>query len=349
MKSSAQKLVGLTLDDGWEVIELLPISEYATGGNFSVGYQVRSPAGKLGFLKALDYSKALRAPDPAIAFQKMTETFNFERDVLNKCRDKNLDRIVAAISEGKVTIPRAADGGVVQYLIFELADGDIRKHIGIAESFDLAWTLRSLHHITTGLWQLHSLGIAHQDLKPSNVLVFDKSLSKIADLGRAAQRGYRPPHHDYAIAGDPSYAPPELLYGQVDPEWNCRRFGCDAYLLGSMVTFFFMGVDATTLMFKELQPSFHYKNWGGTYQEVLPFIRYAFDNVVMAFNRSVTKDFRDELTAIVQQLCEPDPQLRGHPLNRRTGGNQYSLERYVSRFNLLASRKEQGLIWSFRL
>ena len=31
--------------------------------------------------------------------------------------------------------------------------------------------------------------IAHQDLKPSNVLVFSRRISKVGDLGRAAVRG----------------------------------------------------------------------------------------------------------------------------------------------------------------
>src|SRR5262249_27237780 len=122
----------------------------------------------------------------------------------------------------------------------ELADsGDVRKYLDVAARFDSAWVLRSLHHVATGLRQLHSAGIAHQDVKPSNVLVFDAKISKVADLGRASSQGESPPHEDHHIAGDPEYAPPELCYHHVVPDWNQRRLGCDAYLLGSMVVFFF--------------------------------------------------------------------------------------------------------------
>src|ERR687892_267014 len=59
--------------------------------------------------------------------------------------------------------------------------------------------------------------------KPSNVLLFDGDESKLGDLGRAAAQGYEPPHEDSYIAGDQTYAPPELLYHHMDPEWSRRR------------------------------------------------------------------------------------------------------------------------------
>ena len=77
---------------------------------------------------------------------------------------------------------------------------------------------RSLHHIAVGLQQIHGQGIAHQDLKPSNVLVFNGNNSKIGDFGRSAYKGHIPPHENNNVAGDLTYAPPELLYGYVDPD-----------------------------------------------------------------------------------------------------------------------------------
>lgn len=64
----------------------------------------------------------------------------------------------------------------VFYLIFELADGDIRRHLAVQESLDLAFVLRTLHHVAVGLDQLHRADIAHQDLKPSNVLIYTKEM-----------------------------------------------------------------------------------------------------------------------------------------------------------------------------
>src|SRR6266851_917241 len=58
------------------------------------------------------------------------------------------------------------------------ADGDVRKHLSPTQSLDIVWILRCLHHIATGLHQLHSAKVAHQDLKPSNVLAFRTARGK---------------------------------------------------------------------------------------------------------------------------------------------------------------------------
>ena len=343
MLPSAERLSGMTLDNGWRVLSSIPKTQNSTGGNFSVGYLVEAPDGKRAFLKALDYSGAFSAPDPAIELQAITEAFNFERNVLAKCKDERLDHVVTAITDGTVRLNNATDSGVVQYLIFELADGDVRKQANLSERFDIAWSLRSLHNVAVGLQELHYRDIAHQDLKPSNVLIFKRNISKVADFGRAAYKGHVPPHENLEVAGDPTYAPVELLYGYIDPEWNRRRLGCDLYLLGSMAVYFFLGAGVTTLILKELPEAFHWKNWGGTFDDVLPYINDAFQIVLEHYQKALPASLQNDLTEVVGYLCEPDPRLRGHPKNRTTY-NKLSLERFVSKFNLLAKRAELKLL-----
>ncbi|MCE2558759.1 MAG: hypothetical protein J4F98_09135 [Acidobacteria bacterium] len=55
----------------------------------------------------MDYRKALEADDPARALQAMTAAFNFERDILEKCRDRRLSRVVTVLDSGQV---RPANG-----------------------------------------------------------------------------------------------------------------------------------------------------------------------------------------------------------------------------------------------
>jgi len=248
--------------------------------------------------------------------------------------------LVVALEDGSVKVDDDPFGfGTVNYLIFELGDGDVRSYLSIAGKFDVAWTLRCLHHVATGLHQLHSSGVAHQDLKPSNVLVFEGVLSKVADLGCASIKGMECPRDGRRIAGDRTYAPPELLYGYQDGEWSRRRQACDLYHLGSLATFFFCGLGMTAMIFKQLSPSHHPRVWGGTYHEVLPEVRDSFGLALLELEKSISVPaLRKPVCGAVGQLCDPDPYLRGHPRNRVGFANRYSLERYVALFDLMAQR-----------
>ena len=332
----AQLLVGKELSNGWKVEKLIDRSTSATGGHFSTSYIVRSLSGDQAFLKAMDYRKALESPDPAKALQRMTEAFNFERDVLQKCMSNNLSRIVKVLDSG--TVPAGGDdpSSVVQYLIFELARGDIRSFVDYSKAVDNAWILRSLHQASAALRQLHNAQIAHQDLKPSNLLVFDDKRSKLADLGRASDRQHSSPFDDLPCAGDRSYAPPELLYGHISQDWRIRRLACDLYLLGSLLVYFYTSVSITHMIFSRLDEEHHYDNWGGPYEEVLPYIRRVFSQLVRDLSEKLPPVFSAELVEVVKQLCDPDPLQRGHPKTIMYLGNQYSLERYVSKFDMLA-------------
>ena len=106
------------------------------------------------------------------------------------------------------------------------------------KKFDLAFIFRSLHNTAVGLQQLHKNGIAHQDLKPSNVLVFDK-VSKISDLGRASTQEISFRYDNLIIPGDRNYAPIEQLYNYHFCNDFEEKFAADLYLLGSLFIFFF--------------------------------------------------------------------------------------------------------------
>jgi eukaryotic-like serine/threonine-protein kinase len=340
--TAAEQLTGVELEGGWKVIERIQSPPGSTGGHFSCSYKVIGPEEKEAFLKALDFSKAFESDDPARALQTLTEAYNFERDVLEACRDKHMDRVVRVLADGRITVGAGGTNTVVQYLIFEAAEGDIRSRLQ-DHGAEIAWKLRCLQQIATGLKQLHRVGIAHQDVKPSNILTFAEKISKIADLGRAARKGYNPPHEDLDCAGDLSYAPPELLYGQVDTDWNRRRAGCDVYLLGSMVVFFFTGLSTTGILMNALDDEHHWKRWDGSYDEVLPYIRVAFNRLIGTFEGEIeSQKLREELVPIVRQMCDPDPSLRGDPTNRERGSNPFALDRYVTRFDLLARRAAIG-------
>jgi serine/threonine protein kinase len=298
--------------------------------------------GRKAFLKALDFSSALRDSDPAEALRQLTSAFVFERNVNRKCATDGLKRIVRCIGDGSIRVTDK-DDGIVQYLILELADGDVRNLLSSWSQVNDAWILGALHHAAVGLHELHSKGIAHQDLKPSNMLTFGTGSCKIGDLGRCAYSGHSSPHKDQRIAGDWSYAPPELLYNEIPNSWEARHMACDLYLLGSMVVFMFCGITTTGALLARLPQDKHYLFWRGFYRDLLPFVQNAFADLIVEISGQVPEWVRPEIIEIVRQLCQPDPEHRGHPRNLQMPGNMYSSERYISRFNYLATRAERRL------
>lgn len=180
MPTPAEQLEGPTLDNGWTVGPMIPRTPGHTGGHFSCAYNVSHSNGKGAFLKAMDYTSALSSADPAATLNLLTSAFLFEREVLQECADRKLTHIVKAIDGGKVNV----GGMVVEYLVFEQARGDIRDCLDTLTQFNLTWTITCIHNICVGMRQLNGSSIAHQDLKPSNVLDFAQNSQKLADLGR---------------------------------------------------------------------------------------------------------------------------------------------------------------------
>ena len=177
------------LNDTWRVVAKDDLSD-STGGSFSVGYIVADRSDKQAFLKALDFSEAMKGPNPTLVLQSLTSAYNYEKRLLDACRGRKLDRVAVSIDDGVIPVGDLHPSLPVPYLIFERARGDVRSQLDVGNRFELAFCLRTLHHCATGIQQLHGLTIAHQDLKPSNVLVFDDMDCRVADLGRSSLAEY---------------------------------------------------------------------------------------------------------------------------------------------------------------
>jgi serine/threonine protein kinase len=345
--NAAKKLEGQTLVDGWKVISRLRDHPGATGGTASVGYLVEHPDGRQGFCKALDYAKAFSNLLTADALHRMTEKYIFERDIHRKCSTFRMSKIVTALADGSITIegcpiPR------VDYIIFELADSDIRHQLDLDPDLEARLRLRALHNINTAIQQLHAHDIAHQDVKPSNVLVCTegaaRKVNKLGDLGSATDAS-RPASHDGdIIPGDDGYAPPEQLYRHIYHDFATRRCASDLYQLGSLVTFMFSGVSMNALLFAELDSAYLWFNWRGSYDEILPYLESAFGNVLGNIQKVLPKELSDELIEVIRYLCEPNPERRGHPDNRKTIESRYGLQRVVTQFDRLVRKAELSVL-----
>lgn len=340
--SAVHDLIGKTLKTGWKVTEKVKAKPGSSGGAFSVCY-LAEKEGAVGFLKAINVLTFLNDDDIDFtkAMAETLNTFNFEKEILEKCGSKNLSKVSKLLDAGSENISGYIINNV-NYLIFEKADDDVRNHINFSNNIDLAWKLRSLHNIAVGIKQLHGIDISHQDLKPSNVFVFNKEVSKIGDLGRALSDTILGPHSNRNFAGDSRYAPPEVFHMYVLPDWNDKVFAIDCYLLGSMAAYYITGQSMTALIGKQINSSINILSL--TFQQALPYWIEAFDNVLANLDSDL-KDFidKDLFISNIRMLCYPDPKNRGHHKNINGNGNSFNMERFVEAFNLMARKAEINL------
>lgn len=285
-------------------------------------------------------------------FTHAINAYHFERSVLDHCHGSNMDRVVTALDYGECVLTIDGVKEPLFYIVFELAEGDIRLQVSKEKRFNLLWCVGALHHIAIAINQLHEGGICHNDIKPGNVLFFSDKMQKLADLGRATSETVSAPHDDKHDIGDPVYAPPEFVYpcdaetAKKLCETDCRRAG-DLYQLGSIAFFLLSGKALTPAIVERLalehRPPVEGDGWAGTLQGVLPFWREAFsramDDVLVPTlptdEQGTLTDVGRALHTAILQLAEPDRALRGHPLNFRGTQDQRGVERYITLFDSL--------------
>jgi serine/threonine protein kinase len=335
--SGTMLAIGSTVGSGWVVTRHLAREPHATGGNFSEGYLAERSAQK-GFVKVFDVMRAAGGPDPLRQIEAATKAFNFERDLLAKCKAKNLSHVVVPIEDGVIDRP----GGLpLHYIVFEAADGDVRRVLRGQQQLDAAWLLRCIHGICVGISQLHTIEIAHQDLKPSNVLV-RAGETKIADLGRACDRNAPAAHDGEVWAGDPQYAPIELHYRYLPQDWLARRVACDVFNIGSMITYMINGANMTLLMLANISSAFRPTAWRGTYPDVAVHLRHALEDTLLKLNCWLHGEDGKEVVGMIRSFCDPMPETR---LQLVAGDrNGPLLEWHVSRLDLLSRKAAAGLL-----
>lgn len=153
-------LVGSTLCDGWKIVDELPRpgsggASELTGGFFSIGciaHRDGTSGLEKAFVKVIDVAKAaeLYPNDFMKGMQLVTNAYSNECSILDICETARLDRIVRVLGKGQLP-PAGARTLPLPYIIFEHADGDLRKLVSASTKFEDAWKLRVLHDVAVGL------------------------------------------------------------------------------------------------------------------------------------------------------------------------------------------------------
>ncbi len=137
--NAAYALEGRTLKNDWKVIKQIPSRPGSTGGFFSVCYIVNNGEEE-AFLKAINFQaffQLFRGKSIIEIINEQTNAFKYEKELLQRCKNNRLSKVSLILDEGEeyvdeFTIPN------VPYLIFEMADGDIRSHMSFGKDVELA-------------------------------------------------------------------------------------------------------------------------------------------------------------------------------------------------------------------
>lgn len=357
----ASELLGMTLDGQqsgkkWLVKEKRRTDPAATPGSFSVSYLVQTEDGQEAFMKAADMGMAFRSPDPTQKLQFAIESHNFEKSVLELCRGNRFDKVVTALDSGATQVPVNGFLDFVFFIIFEMAQGDLRSFINKPKFGDLNWILSAIHSYAVAFSQIHSAEIFHNDFKPANALVFSTD-EKMADLGCATstRAGLQSHNENYLCPGDIRLAPPEQLYegklsGASYDKFTVFKAG-DLYNLGSVIHYLITKRNLTPEIISRLDSQFrpsgnwHQGGWTDGLEGVLPYWRNSFAIVMSEFKDDLPEHWLEkfdfvlnEIRDLIFHLCEPDLRLRGDLISSPVVMSKYSLQRIVSRMDNLRKR-----------
>ncbi len=134
-------------------------------------------------------------------------------------------RLLASLNHPNiVTILTAEKQENVFFIVMEFVPGETLEAIIAREgALDVARALDYTCQIANALDHAHRQGVLHRDLRPSNVLVANRGLVKVADFGTS--RFLEIAAHGTTVIGSPPYMAPEQFHGKA-------VFASDIYSVG---------------------------------------------------------------------------------------------------------------------
>jgi serine/threonine-protein kinase len=134
-------------------------------------------------------------------------------------------RLLASLNHPNiVTILTAEKQENVFFIVMEFVPGETLEAILARDgALDLTVALDYTCQICNAVDHAHRQGVLHRDLRPSNVIVTDSGMAKVADFGTS--RFLEIAAHGTTVIGSPPYMAPEQFQGKA-------VFASDLYSLG---------------------------------------------------------------------------------------------------------------------
>lgn len=338
-------LEGRTLKSGWRVLNKIEPRNNRQKGKFSVCYMVEKD-GQQRFMKVMDINEHIHRLGPdadlADAFKTVLDQYTYERDVCIFCKDKHLTNVTVVLYSGDENLDENTFVPMY-YLIFEKADGDVIDAMMDSAKLDFAWRLRSLHSVAVGLQQLHTAGITHEDIKPSNILTFDgKETTKVGDLGCSTCESIRSPFEENPFPGDHNYAPPERAYHYHIGDLKLSKKLTDCYLLASLITFYITGESLNALIFDYVPESHKPQFFNGQFKDVKDYLDVAFSKALERIKEDIPfVELEDTIIGIIRQMGDPDPERRCRILETNVQSTRSQIEKTITSLDLACTRAER--------
>ena len=128
--------------------------------------------------------------------------------------------------------------GDIHYLVMEYVDGrDLQQMVKEDGPLDYAAAADYIRQAAEGLAHAHQAGLIHRDVKPANLLVDQKNVVKVLDLGLARftdeDRASLTVAYDENVLGTADYLAPEQAIDShgVDARADIYSLGCSFYFL----------------------------------------------------------------------------------------------------------------------
>jgi tetratricopeptide (TPR) repeat protein/predicted Ser/Thr protein kinase len=255
-----------------------------------------------------DRAVALKTIREDVLTQDRLDLFKAEFRIMTAFRHPN----VAAVYDFE---PIHATGGYL--FTMEFIDG--RDVLSATDGADLETVLDLMVGICRALAYVHSRGVIHFDLKPSNLLVSTLGRIKVLDFGVAT------PAHQAGIRrfGTPAYMAPELFTGAI-PDYRA-----DLYSLG-------------IVMYQLLARRLPFETESDADLAPMSVLRS------MRFDWPSVRTLPPWIRPIIERLCAHEPADRFRSANavieavNRTGGRAYELETPQTRESYILSTRFIG-------